>query len=574
MKHTLAILTLATLPFQAFSHSPGDGKSPKAVADKIYINGKIITVNNANVIAQAVAVQGGKILEVGSTNDISKLKGANTVVVDLGGKTVIPGLIDGHSHFMGLGRTKTANVAAPPVGPVKNIADLVGELQKYKADKKIPDGEWINGFGYDVDQLSEKRHPTKEDLDGAFPNNPVVITHVSGHMSVANSAALKLAGIDSNTKDPAGGLIVRKTGTNEPEGLLQERAQGLVRGKGDSKPQTLGDQINDLKDQQTFYASYGITTAQDGSTSFESLQLLKKAGEQKALFIDIETLPSYGIIDKVLGNPDFKYGILDNHLKLNGFKFMSDGSPQGKTAFFGKPYLTKVPGCDNAECRGFPVTTQEQFNAAVKKGFENNIQVFVHCNGDAAIDMYIAAIENANKELKTSSTARRPVVIHSQFVRPDQLDQYKKLGMLPSFFTNHTFFWGDVHVQNLGEGRAFYASPLKSALQRNITFTNHTDYVVTPINQMFLLWSSVNRQSRSGKTIGPEERVTPLEGLRALTINGAYQYFEEKTKGSIEKGKLADLVVLSDDPLTIDPLKIKDIVVLETIKEGQTVFKR
>lgn len=574
MKKTIALLTLATLPFYAFSTGPGITKSPKAVAEKIYINGKIITVDAKNSVAQAVAVSAGKIVDVGSTAAISKLKGANTVVIDLGGKTVIPGLIDGHSHFMGLGRTKMANVAAPPVGPVKNLTDLVAELQKHKAEKKIADGEWITGFGYDVDQLAEKRHPTKEDLDSAFPTNPVVITHVSGHMSVANSAALKLAGIDSNTKDPAGGLIVRKTGTNEPEGLLQEKAQGLIRSLVERKVPTLDDQLSDLKDQQTFYASYGITTAQDGSTSFESLQLLKTAAERNALFIDIETLPSYGIVDKVLGNPQFKYGVLDNHLKLNGFKFVSDGSPQGKTAFFGKPYLTKVPGCDNAECKGFPVTTQEQFNAAVKKGFENNIQVFVHCNGDAAIDMYLTAIENANKELKTTSTNRRPVVIHSQFVRPDQLDQYQKLGMVPSFFTNHTFFWGDVHVQNLGENRAFFSSPLKSALKRNIWFTNHTDYVVTPVNQMFLLWSSVNRQSRSGKTIGPEERVTPIEGLRAITINGAYQYFEEKTKGSIEKGKLADLVVLSDDPLTIDPLKIKDIVVLETIKEGQTVFKR
>ncbi|GAB3250153.1 amidohydrolase [Larkinella harenae] len=575
MKKTIALLALAALPVHGFSTDAGKGdKAPKAAADKIYINGKIITVNATNAVAQAVAVQGGKILDVGSTAAISKLKGANTVVVDLGGKTVIPGLIDGHSHFMGLARTKMANVAAPPVGPVKNLTDLVAELQKHKVTKKIPDGEWITAFGYDVDQLAEKRHPTKEDLDGAFPHNPVVITHVSGHMSVANSAALKIAGINSNTKDPAGGLIVRKPGSTEPDGLLQEKAQGLIRGFVESKAPTLDDQLNDLKAQQTFYASHGITTAQDGSTSFESLELLRKAAERNALFIDIETLPSYAIVDKVIGNPQFKYGILNNHLKLNGFKFVSDGSPQGKTAFFGKPYLTKVPGCDNPECNGFPVTTQEQFNAAVKKGFENNIQVYVHCNGDAAIDMYLTAIENANRELKTTSTNRRPVVIHSQFVRPDQLDQYKKLGLVPSFFTNHTFFWGDVHIQNLGQDRAFFSSPLKSALKRNITFTNHTDYVITPVDQMFLLWSSVNRQSRSGKTIGPEERVTPLEGLRAITINGAYQYFEENIKGSIEKGKLADLVVLSDDPLTIDPLKIKDIVVLETIKEGKTVFRR
>jgi predicted amidohydrolase YtcJ len=543
-------------------------------AEKIFINGKIITVDAANTVVQAVAVSNGKILAVGSTQNILKLKGPNTTVVDLGGKTLTPGFIDGHSHFMSLGRANTADVSPPPVGGVRNIAELVATLQAFKAKKQIKDGEWISGFGYDPDQLEEKRHPTKEDLDGAFPNNPVVITHVSGHMSVANSAAFKASGVDSTTQDPPGGRIVRKDDSNEPAGLLQERAQSVVRRErgGASKP--LEEQLEELKAQQLYYASFGVTTAQDGSTSFESLQLLKKAADRGDLLIDIETLPSYGIIDRVLGNPDFKYGVLENHLKLNGFKFMSDGSPQGKTAFFGRAYLTAVPGCDNAECRGFPVVTQEQFNEAIIKGFKNNLQTYVHCNGDAAIDMYITAVENANKVLGTTSTQRRPVVIHSQFVRPDQLDKYKQLGMLPALFSNHAFFWGDVHERNLGYDRAKFLSPLKTAIKKGIIATNHTDFGVTPINQLFLLWTSVERKSRSGKVIGPEERLTPIEGLRAITINGAYEYFEEKTKGSIEKGKLADFVVLSDDPTTIDPSKIKDIVVLETIKEGKTIFKR
>ncbi len=575
MKRTTFIPLFLALPLLTLGKGPGDGSKPtKESADKIFVNGTIITVDAKNSTAQAVAVKAGKVLAVGSIRDINKLRDAGTVVVDLGGKTVIPGFIDGHSHFMSLEWTQTANVAAPPVGTVKTIADIVSELKKYKAEKNIPDGAWIRGFGYDVDQLAEKRHPIKEDLDGAFPNNPVVITHVSGHMSVANSAALKASGIDSTTKDPAGGIIVRKDGSNEPAGLLQEKAQYSVRLKNANATPSLDDQLKVLHDQQLYYASQGITTAQDGSTSFESLQLLKQAANKGKLFIDIETLPSYGIIDKVLGNPDFTYGTLTNHLKLNGFKFMSDGSPQGKTAFFGQPYLTKVPGCDAEVCRGFPVTSQEQFNEAVLKGFKNNIQTYVHCNGDAAIDMYIEAVENANRVLGTTSTNRRPVVIHSQFVRPDQLDKYKQLGMLPACFTNHTFFWGDVHVQNLGEKRAFFSSPLKTALKKGIIATNHTDFPVTPVNQLFLLWSSVNRQSRLGRTIGPDERLTPIEGLRAVTINGAYEYFEEKTKGSIEPGKLADLVVLSDNPLTIDPLKIKDIVVLETIKEGSTIYKR
>lgn len=547
----------------------------KTSADKIFINGKIITVDNQNSIAQAVAVHEGKILAVGTTKDIEKLKGKNTQVVDLGGKTVTPGFIDGHSHFMSFGRANLANLNPPPVGNIRKIADIVVELQKFKAQKGLKDGDWLSGFGYDVDQLEEKRHPRKEDFDAAFPNNPVVITHVSGHMSVANSAALKAGSVTSETPDPAGGVIERKENSKEPTGLLQEKAQGLVRVNlsGSSKG-TIEERLAQLKEQQEYYASFGVTTAQDGSSSFESLELLREAAKRGELVIDIEALPSYPIVDKVINNPNYQYGVLKNHFKINGFKFFSDGSPQGKTAFFGKAYLTKVPGCDHAECRGFPVVTQEQFNDAIIKAFANNIQPYVHCNGDAAIDMYITAVENANKVLGLTSLGRRPVVIHSQFVRLDQLDKYKELGFLPSLFSNHAFFWGDVHETNLGYDRAKFLSPLKTAQTKGIIATNHTDFGVTPINQLFLLWTSVERKSRSGKVIGPEERLTPLEGLRAITINGAYEYFEENTKGSIEKGKLADLVVLSDDILTIEPSKIKDVVVLETIKEGKTVFKK
>jgi hypothetical protein len=546
-----------------------------ALADKIFINGKIITVDTDNSIAQAVAVADGKILSVGTTQDIQKLKGKNTEVVDLQGKTVTPGFIDGHSHFMGFGRANMADLNPPPVGQVRKIADIVTELQAFQKKKGLKENEWIRGFGYDFDQLEEKRHPNRWDLDAAFPNTPIVITHVSGHMSVANSAALKIVGIDANTPDPAGGVIERKQNSTEPTGLFQEKAQGLIRVSiGESEKKSIEERLAQLKDQQDYYASFGVTTAQDGSSSFESLELLREAAKRGELKIDIEALPSYGIVDKVLNNPDYPYGVLKNHFKINGFKLISDGSPQGKTAFFAKAYLTEVPGCNHTECKGYPVVTQEQFNEAILKGFKNNLQTYVHCNGDAAIDMYITAVENANKILGTTSTNRRSVVIHSQFVRPDQLDKYKELGFLPSFFSNHAYFWGDVHERNLGYDRAQFLSPLKTAIKKGIVATNHTDFGVTPINQLFLLWTSVERKSRSGKVIGSDERLSPIEGLRAITINGAYEYFEEKIKGSIEKGKLADLVILSDDITTIDPSKIKEVQVLETIKEGKTVFKK
>jgi len=294
-----------------------------------------------------------------------------------------------------------------------------------------------------------------------------------------------------------------------------------------------------LDEQQTFYASNGITTAQDGHSGFETVVLLSKAAAQHRLFIDIEALAGYQIIDKILGSSEYKFGDLKDHFKIAGFKLIADGSPQGKTAYFTKPYLTDVPGCDHDNCTGIPTVTQQQFDDAILKGYKNNIQTFVHCNGDATIDMYIHAIKYADSALHTTSLGRRSVVIHSQFVRPDQLDTYHNFGIVAALFSNHAFFWGDTHTQNLGVERASFLSPLKTAIKKQVVATNHTDYGVTPLNQLFLLWTSVARESRTGKIIGASERLTPIEGLRAITINGAYEYFEEKSKGSIEKGKLA-----------------------------------
>jgi predicted amidohydrolase YtcJ len=554
-----------------------DGRRDRSLfaetADRIFIRGKIITVDKNNTIAEAVAVKDGKILAVGSTDDILKWKGPGTEEIDLGGKILTPGFIDGHSHFMSLGRFGSVDVSPPPVGKVRNIHDLVAEILKFKNEKHIADGEWISAYGYDQDQLEEKRHPTKEDLDPAFPNNPVTVTNVNGHMLVANSYALRVSGIDANTPDPAGGRIVRKPGSQEPAGLLQEAASRLLKRTYKEKP-GLEEKLKQVRDQELFYASNGITTAQDGYTAFESLQLLSEAAKRGDLFIDIEALPGYQTLDRVLANPEYQFGVLKNHLKLAGSKLVADGSPQGKTAYFSKPYLTEVPGCSTGDCVGFPNVTQEQFNAAVLKEFKNHIRPFVHCNGDATIDMYIRAIRNAGRELHVNSNDFRPVTIHSQFVRRDQLDEYRQLGIIAALFTNHAFFWGDVHTRNLGPERADFLSPLKTAYSKGVIATDHTDYPVTPLNQLFLLWTAVERESRSGKVIGPDERLTPLEALRAITINGAYEYFEEDLKGSIEKGKLADLVILSDDISSIDPEKIRDVTVLETIKEGKTIYRR
>jgi predicted amidohydrolase YtcJ len=259
-------------------------------------------------------------------------------------------------------------------------------------------------------------------------------------------------------------------------------------------------------------------------------------------------------------------------LKYAGIKIAVDGSPQGKTAYLTRPYLTPVPGC-KTDCRGFSNLTQAQVDQLLLLAYKNGVQMFSHCNGDAAVDMMIAGHENAEKTLATPGKDRRTIIIHSQVMRADQLDAYAKYGLLPSFFSNHVYYWGDVHYANLGPERAAFISPLASAFKRGIRATNHTDATVTPLDPMFLLWTSVNRVTREGRVLGEAERVTPYHGLRALTVNGAYEYFEEASKGTLEAGKRADLVVLDRNPIKADPMSIKDIRVIETIKDGKRVYQ-
>jgi predicted amidohydrolase YtcJ len=230
-----------------------------------------------------------------------------------------------------------------------------------------------------------------------------------------------------------------------------------------------------------------------------------------------------------------------------------------------------VPGCTH-DCTGLPTVNQEYVNESFLKFYKNNIQLFSHCNGDASIDMMFKGHQYAIHTIGDSTKDRRTTIIHSQIMRPDQVELYRKFGLFPSFFTNHTFFWGDVHIQNLGEERASFISPTKSCLDKGIKFNNHTDYNVTPMNQLFTVWTAVNRVTRSGKVLGPDQRISPYDALKALTINSAYMYFEEDSKGSLKEGKLADLVILNQNPLKVEPMKIKDILVLETIKEDKTIF--
>jgi predicted amidohydrolase YtcJ len=559
---------LATLLVSLLLQACAEPQDPPAVqADQVFRNGTVITIDESMPRVAAVAVKDGKILARGSEQQIDDLIGPDTEVIDLQGQALLPGFVDGHSHFShAVTMADWVNVSPPPVGPVSNIADLVATLQKAAEEKGLQKGEPLFAYGYDENALEEVRHITKLDLDPHYPDNPVFLMHISGHGAVLNSSALAQVGITEETSTPEGGVIVRLPDSNDPAGLLMETAwipvvlalfstgtEGFAAG---------------IQAAQQLYASNGYTTVQDGATGYDAVLAYLAAAEQDAFYLDLVALPVFADLENILADDSLVFGRYQNRLKLAGIKFLADGSPQGKTAFFTEPLLTGGPGGEE-DWRGEPILPFEAYESMFMQVHERGWRSYTHGNGDAAIDFAIQAHRKAGI---TAADDLRNVVIHSQFVRPDQLDSYVELGISPSFFSNHAFFWGDVHWENLGEERASFLSPLNAAAKKGIRYSNHTDYIVTPLDPMFLVWTAVNRTSRSGRVIGPDERVSPLQAIKAMTLDAAWQYKEEDSKGSIEVGKLADLVVLSASPLDVAPNEIRDIQVKATYKEGRQVF--
>lgn len=574
MKKTLSLLFIISI-LVGCQQNQEEKKSKDNTSNnsQIFFNGDILTMDGKEAsYAEAVVENKGKIVFVGNLKEAQKnYKDAQKI--DLKGQTLLPGFIDPHSHFAMVSNSMgQVDLNPEPVGDVNTIKDIQHNLKAYKKDQNIPDDEWIVGWGYDDGQLKENRHPTKQEIDEVLPNNPVYLIHTSGHMGVANSAALKLLNVTADSPDPEGGTIVRMKNSKEPNGLVQETAMYPFMGTVLEIAAQNQDKYFDAT--QEYYAANGITTAQDGMTDRNTIAFFKKQAAKGKLKIDLMALGGNNDLKTNLEDSTIHFKKYNNHFKVQGTKIVADGSPQGKTAFFTEPFLTEVPGCEK-DCKGLPSISQKNLNELFVTAYADDNQLFIHSNGDATIDMVIAAHEYACKELNQAlDKDRRTIVIHSQFVRPDQLETFKKYNIEPSFFTNHAFFWGDEHVKNLGKERAFFLSPIASAEKLGLKYTNHSDATVTPINPLFTVWTAVNRVSRSGEIIGPDERATPYQALKAITSHAAYEFFEEDQKGSLTKGKLADFVILDKNPIKVKPEKIKDIQVLQTIKEGNTVYKK
>jgi predicted amidohydrolase YtcJ len=559
----LAVLALAC----ATCRAPASGGG----AERIYFGGELVTMDPARPSAEALAVKDGKIVAVGTRAEVEGAwRAAGTELVDLGGKALLPGFIDPHSHyFSSLTVANQVNVYAPPAGPGKDPKSIVAELVKFRDERKIPKGEIIQAYGYDENVMPGGVGLTRDDLDKDFPDNPVLVGHVSMHGAVLNSAAMAKWNITAETETPPGGVIVRKSGSNEPAGLLMEMAYMPI---FSNLPKPSREQeVEWTRAGQMLYAAAGITTAHEGATHAAELAVMQRAAKAGAHVIDVIAYPFITELDAVLAEtPLERWGKYDHGLKIGGVKITGDGSPQGKTAFFTTPYLAGGPAGEQ-DWRGEPTFPAETLREMVAKVYALGVPLNYHANGDGAIDLLLAVHEAAAKDDPTRD--RHVTVIHSQFARRDQLEKYARYHFTPSLYTLHTFYFAEAHTANRGPEQAAYMSPMRDAIDLGLHPTNHTDFVVAPLDQMFVLWSAVNRVSRAGAVIGPGQRVTPLEGLAAMTIDVARQYGEEDSKGSLTVGKRADLVVLDRNPLRVDPTAIKDIRVLETIKDGRTIWR-
>lgn len=519
----------------------------------VYFNGNILTMEEAQPVAGAVTAADGRIVSTRAADFTEN----GTRFVDLKGATMLPAFLDPHSHFSGY----AAAQLQVPLEEAVNFEEIIDKIRTYIHSHQIPAGVWIIGKGYDHNQLSEHTHPSAYILDQAAPDNPVMIQHQSGHMGVFNTAGLRLLGVTARTPSPQGGLIAVENGT--PTGYMEENA--FIQYQQKVPMASPEDLVNAYLAIQDKYASYGITTVQEGMLPLQLLPLCQMLLQKKLLKLDLVGFADAKEAQHLLPALAEHRCIYKDHFKLGGLKIFLDGSPQGRTAWMRLPYAGSADYC------GYPTLTDEQAENFVRLAARENLQLLAHCNGDAAAAQYLRACSKIAQE-GYDIRKIRPVLVHGQLLGPDQLPEAKRLGIIPSFFVAHVYHWGDVHIQNFGIERASHLSPAASALKCGVPFTFHQDTPVIEPDMMETIWCSVNRITKAGIRLNAEA-IPVMEALRAVTINAAYQYFEENEKGSIRPGKRADFVILDKNPLTVPPMELKNIRVLQTIKDDKTIYE-
>lgn len=546
------------------------------------------TINSSKIkkvkYHQALCYENGIIQKVGTNEEILKLKEEDTKVINMEGKTILPSFIDSHSHFSAVANS----FLEVDLNECTSFEEIKNKILKYKAKNNIADDEWIIANGYDNNILKEQRHPDINFLDTLNINNPVVLKHKSGHMGVFNKKALEMLNIKENTPSPEGGKIEIKDG--KLTGYLEETA--FVNYQKQVPMPSMDKLLKAYEKAQDEYLSYGITTLQEGYMSKELLNIYKELIKQNKLKLDVVGYPDYDSIKEYAHTFPNSYKKCNNHFKIQGIKMILDGSPQGRTAWMKEPYESeKQNTIENKEdYKGYPAMKYDDIVRNIEYAKENDLQILAHCNGDAAAEEYIKALleceengpsyqkqeniqmqeyEQQEKKLNNSNVQKikdlRPVIIHAQLISKEDLLKAKEIGAIPSFFVAHVYYWGDVHLKNFGIKRASRISPVKESVDNNMIFTLHQDSPIIKPNMLETIWCAVKRQTKSGKILGKDERISVYDALKGVTINAAYSYFEEEKKGSIEEGKKAQFVVLDKNILEVPVDEIPSIKIIETI---------
>ncbi len=542
------------------------------MAQRILYNARILTMDESRPAAQAVLIDDGIIRLVGSNEEVLARREASAHLRNLEGRTLLPGFIDSHSHFTAVAHSLLLVNARPaPSGPCDTKALLLEEFRKALTAGDWSEGEWLLGMGYDPSAFPDRAPVTRHDLDTVSREVPISCIHSSGHMAVLNTLGLQKLGYWGNYRVPEGGTLeLLPDGT--PSGLVTELAYLAPEIQSRIKGPDVSRVMQALKQANTLYASYGITTAQDARVNPSEYQLLSAGGKIGAITIDVVGIAAASAAD-VLLVPGQRSGPYCNHVRMGGYKIFLDGSPQGKTAWLSRPYHIPPEGRNTDYC-GFPIYEDEAVTAAARICLENSWQLNTHCNGDAAAEQLIRCYTRAVEETGIHRDLR-PVMVHAQTVRPDQLARMAELGMTASFFLDHVYYWGDWHYDSvLGPNRAQNLSPIRRALDLGLHCTMHQDAPVVDPNILGSVHNAVNRETMSGRVLGPDQCIGVQAALKAVTLDAAYQIFEENTKGSIAPGKIADLVILGENPLTVDPKQLRNIPVLETIKAGNTIYQK
>jgi predicted amidohydrolase YtcJ len=532
--------------------------------DMVLINGKIITVDPDDSIVEAVAICDNKIMAVGSTEDIKKLAGPETNVIELEGRTVMPGIIDSHTHPSHISfKFMEVDCRAPPIKSISEILELV----KAKA-KELGPGKWVRGVAFNDSKLVEKRHITRWELDRVSPDNPVLIVSDTGHQSLSNSLALEIAGVTKDTPDPLGGEIEHDD-NGIPTGLLYENAVGLVR---QHVPEyTVEELKNGYKMTVEQLASWGITSTHNASSRMNGIRAYKQlleGGTRKVrmrLMVSVNRDKPGDVLDAlVLGGIESGFG--DDWIKVISVKIMGDGSGAGGTCCVYEPQNRGPRGL------GLWMTEPEEVERLTRKAHNAGLRVSIHSIGDRGVDMALDAIEKAQKANPIPDMRHR--LEHNSCSPLKSLKRIKELGVTPSSSIGYMYGLGDQYAENFGPERARWLHPHKTMKEMGIIAGGNSDCPVTYYSPFVQMYAAVTRKSSSGHVVGPEEAISVMDTIRVYTWNGAYLGKDEDKLGSLEPGKLADLIVVDRDILTIDPEEIKDIQVLKTIVDGKIVYEK